>query len=706
MNKTTRLKKPQIPELDTLYTFDELGGRPKYGGVEMTSETDIPSFQEIMDETHSAVIAEATARDDADEELQSQINTLDTELAAEVAARKASESDLSDALDQEIADRTAGDDALNSRADTIQGNLTAEGNARNLADIDLQSQIDVIVASSDVKDIVGTKAELDDYDTSTLGDQDIIKVLADETVGGATTYYRWGAASSQFTLIGSEGPYYTKSETDAIAAQKQDVLTAGNGISLQNNNIAVDTSVIATKEDMDTAKDDIDNLQSDVAHLENSKQDNLTAGTDISISNNVVSATNRGLAKVLTADDYNYPANNPTSVALWLLEPGMYQKIDSNVSAYVSQVQSFGNGQLAIVGKNGSFGRAIVVLEASVQASSGATPGYFYFVSNVGAQNNYGVLSRDVMNSLTATQNQNGYVLSAYQGKVLKDMIGDLANLTTEDKTNLVAAINEAVENGGVEYVNLTITGTSGSAFTTIADKSITEVTALANDDKKVIFKLEYTTTGTPINPGTYEFPLALTATGAVVGSAAGFMGDTPAVFRYIQDGVDGYSGTIDILESATESDIPTVVQSTGTSTIDVMSQNATTSMVYADPNIKTKVRIGSGATVNGSTADAIGFNASATGNKAVALGTATVASADGAVALGANSSATQQGEVAIGTSQINMGYNSSNYRLLTGLYDPQSDHDAATKGYVDAVATGTTSSLEINSTDWSDLWQ
>ena len=37
----------------------------------------------------------------------------------------------------------------------------------------------------------------------------------------------------------------------------------------------------------------------------------------------------------------------------------------------------------------------------------------------------------------------NSLPLAATQGKALKNLIGDLTNLTTTDKTNLVAAINE-----------------------------------------------------------------------------------------------------------------------------------------------------------------------------------------------------------------------------------------------------------------------
>lgn len=209
----------------------------------------------------------------------------------------------------------------------------------------------------------------------------------------------------------------------------------------------------------------------------------------------------------------------------------------------------------------------------------------------------------------------------------------------------------------------------------------------------------------------------------------------------------------------------PTVVQTTGTSTTQVMSQNATTSMVYADPSAKKRIKMGASATIIsdstkvatsiGNRAKATGANsiaisgnkdydatasgttsimigrgsASNTGSVAIGMATASgqnsicisadnttasgmyavaidgtvggmgsvaigvessVATAAGSVALGACSSVTTKGTVGIGTTNTNYGYNSSNYRLLTGLYDPQNAHDAATKGYVDANAGST----------------
>ena len=66
MQRTTRLKKPQVPEPGALIEFDDILGRPKYAGEEMTSETDIPS-----------VTAEAEARQAADQEIWTEIETIE-----------------------------------------------------------------------------------------------------------------------------------------------------------------------------------------------------------------------------------------------------------------------------------------------------------------------------------------------------------------------------------------------------------------------------------------------------------------------------------------------------------------------------------------------------------------------------------------------------------------------------------------------------
>lgn len=116
-----------------------------------------------------------------------------------------------------------------------------EAELRETADQEIWTEIETIEASSDVVDVVGTYAELEAYDTSKLKDNDLIKVLADETRDDAITYYRWSTTTETFTYVGSEGPYYTSSEVDTLLAGKQGTLTAGNNIT-----IAADNTISAT----------------------------------------------------------------------------------------------------------------------------------------------------------------------------------------------------------------------------------------------------------------------------------------------------------------------------------------------------------------------------------------------------------------------------------------------------------------------------
>ncbi len=107
--------------------------------------------------------------------------------------------------------------ANNAHADIRQA-ISDEASARGTAINGLQDQIDALTASSDVTDIVGTKAELNNYDTSKLHANEIIKVLQDESEDDAVTYYRWvipAGGTGSFTLIGEEGPFYTKGQADA-----------------------------------------------------------------------------------------------------------------------------------------------------------------------------------------------------------------------------------------------------------------------------------------------------------------------------------------------------------------------------------------------------------------------------------------------------------------------------------------------------------
>lgn len=153
--------------------------------------------------------------------------------------------------------------------------IITEEETRYREDQILQGEIDEIKNNPDVVDIVPTYAALQNYDTSGLTDKDIIRVLADETHDGASTYYRYSTATGTFTYIGKVGSYYTEDEVDALLAEKQDNLiaganiqiaadgktisatdttyTAGAGLILTGTQFAVDTATIAQKSDIPTA---------------------------------------------------------------------------------------------------------------------------------------------------------------------------------------------------------------------------------------------------------------------------------------------------------------------------------------------------------------------------------------------------------------------------------------------------------------------
>lgn len=112
---------------------------------------------------------------------------------------------------------------------------------------------------------------------------------------------------------------------------------------------------------------------------------------------------------------------------------------------------------------------------------------------------------------------------------------------------------------------------------------------------------------------------------------------------------------------------------------------------VHTEANGVRGIAVGEHATTDADGVNnmAVGYYASATGDGSMAVGMRASSTAPHALALGSYSSATQKGEINIGATEKAYGYSNSNYRLLSGVYDPQSDHDAATKGYVDTAVAG-----------------
>lgn len=488
---------------------------------------------------------------------------------------------------------------LLDRIEELEENLAQETANREDADEELQSNIDTVAQdledfknSPDVVDIVPNYAALQAYDTSRLSNNDEIRVLADETRDGASSYYRWDKTNSQWIFIGITGPYYTKSEIDTTVSRIEDEI---DNIDIPD---VVQTSGTSTEDVM-----------------------SQKATTDFV---NKVVADNIGISRTLTSNDYNWNSTTHSAtepyncVALWLLPSGMYNVATAPVAKYTNSgspgTEVFASAKdTYIIGQAGSFGRQVIQLVTSTTTTSGYSPfRAFCIAPSTGSFNSYLDLT------LYKTQNTLGSLstvapLSAYQGQVLNTRIGDLSALTTTNKTSAVSAINELA------------------------------------------------------------------------------------------------SGAVD------------VVQTIGSSTTKVMSQNAASEMVYAGAGLTPDPSINIGPNRGnryGTKSITIGYTGTNTGNDSIAMGTYTTAQAADAVAIGPSARANYRGSVAIGghanasaqgvmtiacNSTSPYGYNNSTYRLLTGLYDPQNDHDAATKGYVDtqisAIGAGT---RRASTTGWN----
>ena len=178
---------------------------------------------------------EAQVRENADTALQNAIdseanqratadNSLQTNINSEAQTRSAEDTTLRIRILNEEVNRAAGDANL-------QANIDLEAQARSTKDIDLQNQIDAITSGTDVVDVVSVYdrtnydpqplTDIVHYDTSKLKDQNIVKVLLDETHNDATSYYRWFVnPEGHWSYIGSLGPFYTKAETDSRLAEE------------------------------------------------------------------------------------------------------------------------------------------------------------------------------------------------------------------------------------------------------------------------------------------------------------------------------------------------------------------------------------------------------------------------------------------------------------------------------------------------------
>ena len=168
-----------------------------------------------------------------------------------------------------------------------------ERTARENADNSLQNQIDAITVSSDVVDVVSTYQDLVDYDTQHIKANDIIKVMQDSTHDNAISYYRWVIVNhvGSWEYVGSEGPYYTKSETDILLNAKQNTITNTNKLQSDLVDDTNQTNLFVTSTEKTTWNNKLD--QSDLTdyvkntdYASSSKGGVIKTGSLINVNSN------------------------------------------------------------------------------------------------------------------------------------------------------------------------------------------------------------------------------------------------------------------------------------------------------------------------------------------------------------------------------------------------------------------------------------
>ena len=214
-------------------------------------------------ELQNKIDSEASLREDAD-------NTIQTKLSNEITRATGVETTLINNLKDEISRAENAETELDEKINTntnkiydtissisgqLSSELISEYNDRVSADISLQNQIDTIEATQNVIDLVASYAALTEYDTTNVKVNDKIQVICDETSASQTTIYSWN--NNTWNGIGMFGPYYTKSQVEEEITK------------------AINTE----KTERETA----------IEELNTNKQNNLTAGDGISISNDVIS---------------------------------------------------------------------------------------------------------------------------------------------------------------------------------------------------------------------------------------------------------------------------------------------------------------------------------------------------------------------------------------------------------------------------------
>lgn len=176
-------------------------------------------------------------------------------------------------------------------------------------------------------------------------------------------------------------------------------------------------------------------------------------GLDESQLSTLVEKIGEGKIRTVTTADYNWPTTGtPSRFDPTYIGSGIYILGENMVIRPSSDMKS--SGEILIVSYGGRAANSVI------EVPIGTVNGILY---SVDTGHNWSLQgSMQPVNNLT---NSDAWrPLSANQGKVLNEHIGDLTTLATTDKTSTVAAINELVTSiGNIETALNTINNGGGN---------------------------------------------------------------------------------------------------------------------------------------------------------------------------------------------------------------------------------------------------
>lgn len=581
--------------------------------------------------------------------------------------------------------------------------VAAEAEIRSNADIGLQGQIDALAASSDVTDIVGTYADLQAYDTTHLKDNDIIKVLQDESQNDETTYYRWSTSTETFTLIGEEGPYYTKSAVDTLLNAKQNTLTAGSNISISGSTISATDTTYSNFTGTDGTAAGTAGLVPAPATTDAGKflkADGTwdTAGSAI----NVVQTTGTSTTDVMSqnATTSMVFANPGTNDKIRI---GQGSNVTGNYGIAIGGTSSVTVTRGVAIGYNATatgagYDSVVIGRGTSATANSSVAIGSWSTASTVGVVSVGNTARTDLYNGTgyrkitNVYDGQSAHDAATYGQVISYSAINGAGAPTTATEGKYVGQLYYDTTNEAMYFLKAIDTTTTPATYTweALGGGSSVNVVQTTGTSQTDVMSQNAVTSMVFADPGTNsKVRIGTTTTGSGAVSIGQYCTSSGSQSVAIGSGAKTtYDYSVAIGSSAT-------VRNKSRGGICIGEVNGSTNGVMNNYGIA----IGSFVGANGVGSVSLGSGSVTGGDAGVALGYNGQANAAGSVAIGSYSSASSVGEMNIGSSNTSYGYNSSNYRLLSGVYDGQSDHDATTVGQLNSRVIGSLTSAPTTST-------